>query len=293
MKGAFHGRTERPALYSDSSRKDYMQNLASFRDEDSLITVEPYNVDALQKAFADADRNGWFIEAMFLEPVMGEGDPGRGVPASFYAAARELTKAHGSLFLVDSIQAGLRAHGVLSIVDYPGFEGHEAPDMETYSKALNAGAVPAVGARRHRARGRPVSQGHLRQHDDHQSARARRRLRRAGAADAGTARQYPRARQGSARQARGAEGRNRRPDHQGPGHRPAVLVRACAAVQVLWRGSTEEWMRERGIGVIHGGANSLRFTPHFAVTADELDLVVRLVGRALREGPRQQQAAAA
>ncbi len=32
------------------------------------------------------------IEAMFLEPVMGEGDPGRAVPPEFYAAARELTQ---------------------------------------------------------------------------------------------------------------------------------------------------------------------------------------------------------
>ncbi len=39
-------------------------------------------------------------------------------------------------------QAGLRAHGVLSIVDYPGFEGLDAPDMETYSKALNAAQYP-------------------------------------------------------------------------------------------------------------------------------------------------------
>src|SRR3546814_7607133 len=75
---------------------------------------------------------------MFLEPVMGEGDPGRSVPVDFYAAARELTKAHGSLLLVDSIQAGLRATGTLSVVDYPGFEGQEAPDMETYSKALRS-----------------------------------------------------------------------------------------------------------------------------------------------------------
>src|SRR3546814_2032148 len=86
--------------------------------------------------------NGWFSGAMFLEPVMGEGDPGRSVPVDFYAAARELTKAHGSLLLVDSIQAGLRATGTLSVVDYPGFEGQEAPDMETYSKALNAGQYP-------------------------------------------------------------------------------------------------------------------------------------------------------
>src|SRR4051812_9459665 len=142
IKGAFHGRTEKPSIYSDSSRKPYVQHLASFRDEHSLITVEPYNVEQLRQVFADADKQGWFIEAMFLEPVMGEGDPGRAVTPEFYAAARELTRAHGSLFLVDSIQAGLRAHGVLSIVDYPGFEKLDPPDMETYSKALNAGQYP-------------------------------------------------------------------------------------------------------------------------------------------------------
>src|SRR6478735_1606527 len=86
VKGSFHGRTERPALFSDSSRKTYMQHLASFRGEDSVLTVEPYDIDALKKVFADADRNGWFVEAMFLEPVMGEGDPGRSVPPAFYAA---------------------------------------------------------------------------------------------------------------------------------------------------------------------------------------------------------------
>ena len=58
-------------------------------------------------------------------------------------------------------------------------------------------------------------------------------------------------------------------------------------------GSTEEWMREQGIGVIHGGENSLRFTPHFAVTEDELKLVVAMVKRALLEGPCQQADAAA
>ena len=62
---------------------------------------------------------------------MGEGDPGRAVPRAFYDAARRLTREHGTLLLVDSIQAGLRAHAVLSIVDYPGFEGIDPPDMET------------------------------------------------------------------------------------------------------------------------------------------------------------------
>ena len=100
---------------------------------------------------------------------MGEGDPGRGVPAAFYNAARELTQSHGALLLVDSIQAGLRANGVLSIIDYPGFENAEAPDMETYSKALNAGAVPAVGARGQARAGALYRAGPVRQHDDHQS----------------------------------------------------------------------------------------------------------------------------
>src|SRR5690606_23605787 len=142
VKGSFHGRTDRPALYSDSTRSTYLKYLASYRDEGTVIAIEPYDIETLRSAFADADANGWFIEAMFLEPVMGEGDPGRGVPVDFYKAARELTRAHGSLLLVDSIQAGLRAHGVLSIVDYPGFEKLDAPDMETYSKALSAGQYP-------------------------------------------------------------------------------------------------------------------------------------------------------
>lgn len=142
VKGSFHGRTDRPGLYSDSSRKTYSKYLASYRDEDSVIAIAPYDIAALQRAFDEAARNHWFIEAVFLEPVMGEGDPGRALPAEFYAAARTLTRNHGSLLLVDSIQAGLRAHGVLSVVDYPGFEQLDPPDLETYSKALNAAQYP-------------------------------------------------------------------------------------------------------------------------------------------------------
>jgi acetylornithine/succinyldiaminopimelate/putrescine aminotransferase len=57
-------------------------------------------------------------------------------------------------------------------------------------------------------------------------------------------------------------------------------------------GSTEEWMREHGFGVIHGGTNSLRFTPHFAITDAEVDLLVSGVRQALLEGPRRKSAEA-
>jgi acetylornithine/succinyldiaminopimelate/putrescine aminotransferase len=59
------------------------------------------------------------------------------------------------------------------------------------------------------------------------------------------------------------------------------------------QGSTEEFMRERGIGVIHGGVNSLRFTPHFRVTSDEIDLIIDEVRRALTAGPQRSEARAA
>ena len=58
-------------------------------------------------------------------------------------------------------------------------------------------------------------------------------------------------------------------------------------------GSIEEYMRERGVGVIHGGTNSLRFTPHFQVTSAEVDLVVSHVRQALLHGPRKLKSEAA
>ena len=293
VKGAFHGRTERPALYSDSSRKTYLQYLASYRGEDSVITVAPYDEDALRKVFADADANGWFIEAMFLEPVMGEGDPGRSVPVEFYALARELTRSHGSLLLVDSIQAGLRATGYLSIVDYPGFEGIVAPDMETYSKALNAGQYPLSVLAVTEAAAAIYKRG---LYGNTMTANPR----ALDVACAVLAQVTPELRANIQERGRQAialleglkdEMGGRITKVQGTG-----LLFSCELTKEFkgyGAGSTEEWMREHGIGVIHGGENSLRFTPHFAVTGEEMQLVVSMVKRALLEGPRVAQAAAA
>jgi acetylornithine/succinyldiaminopimelate/putrescine aminotransferase len=281
VKGSFHGRTERPALYSNSSRKNYVQHLATFRGEDSVIVIPPYDIDSLRAAFADADHNGWFIEAMFLEPVMGEGDPGRAVPRAFYDAARELTLAHGSLLLIDSIQAGLRAHGVLSIVDYPGFEGITPPDMETFSKAINGAQYPlsvlgvtadAAGLYRIGIYGNTMTAN----------------PRALDVASAILGQMTPELRANI--RTRGAQAvakldalRAEHPDRilkvQGTG-----LLFSCELgpqLKAYGAGSIEESLRERGLGVIHGGDNSLRFTPHFDVTEDELDLLVSLVRQAV------------
>ncbi|HMM58263.1 MAG: aminotransferase class III-fold pyridoxal phosphate-dependent enzyme [Xanthomonadales bacterium PRO7] len=291
VKGAFHGRTERPAVYSDSSRKAYVQNLASFRDEHSLLTVEPYNVEALRQVFADADKNGWFIEAMFLEPVMGEGDPGRSVTPEFYAAARELTRSQGSLFLVDSIQAGLRAHGVLSIVDYPGFEKLDPPDMETYSKALNGGQYPLSVLAVTEKTAALYKKGIY-----GNTMTANPRALEVACAALGLVTQELKANI----RARGAEFLDKlnKLKNELPGLITKVqgtgLLFSCELApefKCYGAGSTEEWLREHGIGVIHGGVNSLRFTPTFYVTSAEIDLVVDTVKQALMHGPRMAKAA--
>ncbi|MGH8153777.1 MAG: aminotransferase class III-fold pyridoxal phosphate-dependent enzyme [Rhodanobacteraceae bacterium] len=287
MKGAFHGRTGRPALYSDSTRKAYQATLASFRDEHSVITIPPYDVAALRAAFDEAERNGWFFEAMFLEPVMGEGDPGRAVTPEFYAAARELTARHDSLLLVDSIQAGLRAHGVLSIVDYPGFEKLPAPDMETWSKALNAGQFPlSVLALNGRAAKlyRKGTYGNTMTGNPRALDVACAVLEsltpelRANIRDRGVE---------LVKKLTALKGElgGLITKVQGTG-----LLFSCELApefKCSGAGSTEEYMREHGVNVIHGGANSLRFTPHFAINEAEVDLLVAHVRQALLHGPRK------
>ena len=51
---------------------------------------------------------------------------------------------------------------------------------------------------------------------------------------------------------------------------------------VVGFGCVEEWCRLNGLGVIHGGQNALRFTPHFAVTSAEIDLIIDVLRDGLR-----------
>ena len=89
LEGGFHGRTSRPAQVSDSTRCYYRENLASFRDHDAL-TVPANDIGQLRHLYALAKEEGWFIEAFYMEPVMGEGNPGKAVSREFYDAARAL-----------------------------------------------------------------------------------------------------------------------------------------------------------------------------------------------------------
>jgi acetylornithine/succinyldiaminopimelate/putrescine aminotransferase len=286
LKHAFHGRTDRPARFSDSTRATSCKYLASFRDYDNLLTVEPNNIKQLEQVFDYVEKNNLFIEAFFMEPVMGEGSPGQAITPEFYARARELTEAHGSLLLVDSIQAGLRARGVLSICDYPGFEKLPAPDMETYSKALNGGQYPlsvlalnASASQLYRAgvygntmttnpRALDIAVAVL----DKVTPELRRNIRERG-------RELYEKLLGLQKELGSMITKV-----QGTGLLASVELDP-ARFKSYGANSTEEFMRKAGINVIHGGINALRYTPSFDMTRDEVDLIVSITRDALLNGP--------
>lgn len=285
MRRSFHGRTDRPAQVSDSTRKAYVSHLASFRDRAPLLTVEPNDAAALRELYARADAQGFFIEALLVEPVMGEGNPGLAITREYYDVARALAREHGSLFVIDSIQAGLRAHGCLSIVDYPGFEGCDPPDIESYSKALNAGQYPlSVLALSERAAAlyRKGIYGNTMTTNPRAldvacavlasvTPALRANIRERGAELVRRFRTLADELDGRITQV------------QGTGL--LMSVELDPTYKCYGADSTEEYLRMHGLGVIHGGDNSLRFTPHFGLTSEEIELIVGSVRKALLEGP--------
>jgi acetylornithine/succinyldiaminopimelate/putrescine aminotransferase len=192
------------------------------------------------------------------------------------------------MLIIDSIQAGLRGQGCLSIVDYDGFEDCEVPDMETWSKALNAGQYPlSVVGLSERAAGLYVVgiYGNTMTTNpraletaisvlDRVTPELRQNIRNRGA-------EFVRKLEALSEEIPGAITKVR-----GTG----LLL--CAELDpetlpVVGFGYVEEWCRLNGLGVIHGGQNALRFTPHFAITSAEIDLIIDV----LRDGLRRFTAA--
>lgn len=282
IEQGFHGRTDRPAQISHSCKEGYDKNLATFRDRDNLLLIPANDTDALRAIFKQADDEGFFIEMMAIEPVQGEGNPGQCVTREFYDEARRLTLEHGSMLLVDSIQAGLRGQGCLSIIDYPGFETCDVPDLETWSKALNAGQYPlsvlglspraaefyVVGIYGNTMTTNPRALETAIAVLDQITPELRTNIRERG--DELVEKLTALAEK-----------------------MPEIIVKVqgtgllCSAElnpethQVVGFGQVEELCRTMGLGIIHGGRNALRFTPHFGITSEEIDLIIEIVERAL------------
>ena len=277
LKGAFHGRTDRPARVSHSCRPKYSKYLASFRDLENLLLVTPNDCDELRAIFRQAEEEHVFIEAMLFEPVQGEGNPGALISREFYDLARKLTMEHGGMLIADSIQAGLRGQGCLSIIDYEGFEDCQAPDMETWSKALNAGQYPLSVLGLTSRAAKCYSRG---LYGNTMTTNPRALEVACAVLDKITPTVQKNIRERGKEFLAECKKMQQELPHiithvQGTGllfsmeldeKYPVVDVRGI-----------ERICREKGLGIIHGGSNALRFTPGFETTSEQVKLIMDIV----------------
>ena len=102
-----------------------------FGPYDTEVEFVPFNdVEALRAAIDDE------TAAVLLEPILGEGGI-KPATAEFLHAARESTRAHGALLILDEIQTGVGRTGTFLASEAVGVDA----DMVTLAKGL-AGGVP-------------------------------------------------------------------------------------------------------------------------------------------------------
>ncbi|MFE7193619.1 acetylornithine transaminase [Kitasatospora sp. NPDC057541] len=135
LQGGFHGRTMGAlALTGQPAKQD------PFRPLPGDVTHVPFgDVEALRAAVTTE------TAAVFLEPIQGE-NGAIPLPDGYLAAARAITRATGTLLVLDEIQTGVGRTG--HWFAHQAFEGIE-PDVVTLAKALGGGlpmgAVLAFG----------------------------------------------------------------------------------------------------------------------------------------------------
>ncbi|MFB7617378.1 acetylornithine transaminase [Kitasatospora sp. NPDC056181] len=135
LEGGFHGRTMGALALTGQPAKQ-----APFLPLPGEVTHVPFgDVEALRAAVTTE------TAAVFLEPVQGE-NGAIPLPDGYLAAAREITRATGTLLILDEIQTGIGRTG--HWYAHQAFEGVE-PDVVTLAKALGGGlpigAVLAFG----------------------------------------------------------------------------------------------------------------------------------------------------
>ncbi|GAA1222849.1 acetylornithine transaminase [Kitasatospora nipponensis] len=135
LEGAFHGRTMGALALTGQPGKQ-----EPFRPLPGDVTHVPFgDVEALRAAVTTA------TAALVLEPIQGE-NGAVPLPAGYLRAAREITRATGTLLVLDEIQTGIGRTG--HWLAHQAEEGVE-PDVVTLAKGLGGGlpigAVIAYG----------------------------------------------------------------------------------------------------------------------------------------------------
>lgn len=271
MSGSFHGRTELPALMSATCRAVYARHLCDYQTPPPTYFVNFNDCAHAEHVFGEIDARREWPEVTLFEPVQGEGNPGVPIDRDFYATLRRLTAARGGLLLADSVQYGLRCTGSLSVVRDAALRGLPPPDMETFSKALNGGQFPLSVLAVSRDLARAFTPG-LYGNTFSANPRAlhvgatvlecmtdgvRRNVRLAGAA---LLRELERLVERHGALCTHATG-------------TGLLLALHLDPRRLAVRDAEAALRARGLNVIHGGANALRFTPWFELGHDEIAFI--------------------
>ncbi len=129
--GAFHGKTL--GSLSVGGREKYKKPFYPLVP--GTVEVPFGDADALEKALRDNK-----VAAFITEPIQGEA----GVmvpPPGYLRKARELTRRHGALFILDEVQTGFGRTGKMFASQHDGVR----PDILCLAKALGGGVMP-IGA---------------------------------------------------------------------------------------------------------------------------------------------------
>ena len=282
LENSFHGRTTRAATISDSTKENYKKNLKSFKEDKNVHTVRINNINSLKYTYTELSKK-YHIESLIMEPVMGEGNPGIPLMKDFYKYARDLTKKNNTNLIIDSVQAGIRTTGYLSIVDYPHLKDIDAPDMEIFSKAVSSGHFPLsvlavtenisnkfkTGIYGNTMTGNPKAleigiqtlsrlTPQLTDYIQESGIRFKNML---------------------------VDVKNKYPDIAinvtGTGLLLALHIHTKYKVDEKY--GLEYICRKNGLNVIHGGENALRFTPYFLINTKEIDLIRNILDMSFKE----------
>ncbi|KQZ82323.1 acetylornithine aminotransferase [Microbacterium sp. Root166] len=123
LKDAFHGRTMGTLALTG---KPWMQE--PFLPMTPGVEFIDSSVEALEAAMDDR------VAALFVEPVKGEAGV-IDLPEGFLQAAREITRSHGALLIVDEIQTGAGRTGEWFAFQHAGI----VPDAITVAKGMGGG----------------------------------------------------------------------------------------------------------------------------------------------------------
>jgi len=130
LEGAFHGRSMGAlALTHKAAYREPFEPLPGG------VEFLPFgDTEALEAAFADGEP----VAALVVEPIQGEAGV-LPLPPGYLVRARELTREHGALLILDEVQTGMGRTGTWFAHQLPHIGGGIVPDAVTVAKGLGGG----------------------------------------------------------------------------------------------------------------------------------------------------------